>query len=108
MSLFLIILIFFLRVNHSGEGQYGEGRQRSTDDAASGSAAPELLTAIVVHLFLSPYFLDLDCAFALSLEDVRPAFRRYARHMNSVPAKGQAIWSPLEISETHTLNNNND
>src|SRR5947208_16997850 len=105
MSLFLIVLIFFLRVNHSGEGQYGEGRQRSTDDAASGSAAAELLTALVVHLSLSPYFLDLDCAFARSLDDVRAAFRRYARHITPVPAKAPAIWSPLETSEAHALNN---
>jgi hypothetical protein len=42
---------FFLRVDGAGNSQNREYRQRPANDA-SGYAAMELLTAIVVHFFL--------------------------------------------------------
>jgi len=38
----------------------------------------------LLQLFFTSFslFFDLECAFARSLEDPRPVFRRNARHMN--------------------------
>ena len=51
MNLFLVVLRSFLGVYDAGDIENCERRERSTNDE-SGSAAPELLTASVVHFFL--------------------------------------------------------
>ena len=50
------LVLLILGGDDAGDRQHCQCPQQSTDAAPSGSAAQKLLTAIVVHFFVSPFF----------------------------------------------------